>query len=60
MKKRCSEPWTTAACLGYILSALENLDYDYYQIRAVIAEMKELFDWLSVEEAEEYYRGSKY
>ncbi len=54
------EPWTNAACLGYTIAALENLDYKFDQIWPVIAEMKELFDWVSVDEASEHYRESRY
>ena len=54
------EPWTNAACLGYVISALENLDFNYNQIWQVTAEMRELFDWVSVEDAKAYYNGSSY
>jgi hypothetical protein len=50
-----AEPWTEAACLGYVLAALENLDYKHDDIWPVLAEVKELFDWLSVDEAKAYY-----
>ncbi len=59
-KTLLAEPWTNAACLGYVISALENLDYPHDQIRQVVAEMKELFDWTSVDEAQDYYNGSPY
>ena len=44
---------------GFI-SALENLDYKTDEIWRVTAEMKELFNWLSVDEAKAYYNGSPY
>jgi hypothetical protein len=47
--------WTNAACLGYVIATLENLDYRFDQIWPVVAEMKELFDWVSVNEAKAYY-----
>ena len=49
------EPWTNAACLGYTIAALENLDYKHDQIEQITAEMRELFDWVSVDEAKAYY-----
>jgi len=49
------EPLTEAACLGYAIMALENLDYKDVRIWQVVAEMKELLDWVSTEEAEEHY-----
>ncbi len=54
------EPWTNAACMGYAISALENLGYKHEDIRQVTAEMQELFDWVSVDEAADYYNGSSY
>ena len=54
------EPWANAACLGYVIAALENLDYGYDQIWQIVAEMKELFDWVSVEEAKDQYCESAY
>lgn len=44
-----------AAFMGYVIMALENLDYKDEQIWQVIAEMKELCDWVSPEEAGEHY-----
>jgi Holliday junction resolvasome RuvABC DNA-binding subunit len=54
------EPWTNAACLGYVISALENLGYKHDQIHLVTAEMRELFDWVSVDEAKDYYNGGHF
>ena len=48
------EPWSNSACLGYTIMALENLEYKDEQIWQVIAEMQELFDWMSIEDAEEH------
>jgi len=45
--------------MGYVIMALENLEYKDAKIWQVIAEMKELFDWMSVEDAHaHYYEGS--
>ena len=60
MEELLSEQWTNAACLGYTIAALENLDYKYEDIWQVVAEMKELFDWVSVAEAREHYCESIY
>jgi len=54
------EPWKDAACLGYVVTALENLDYEAEKITEVVAELTELFDWLTVEDAEEAYVVSDY
>jgi hypothetical protein len=55
-----AQPWDNAACLGYVIAALENLDYKYDQIWQVAAEMKELFDWTTIDEAKEHYCESTY
>ena len=55
-----TEPWTNAACLGYVISALENLEYKPDEIWRITAEMKEIFDWVSVDEAKAYYNDSPY
>ena len=54
------ETWKNSACLGYIISAMENLDYEPEKIIEVIMELKELFDWISVQDAEEVYNKSTY
>jgi len=54
------EPWSNTACLGYVVTALENLDYTPEKITEVIMELKELFDWLTVEDADEAYNDSDY
>ena len=54
------EPWSNAACLGYVIMALENLDYRDEKIWQVISEMKELFDWVSLEDAQEHYGEGPY
>ena len=54
------EPWSNAACLGYTIMALENLGYKDKQIRLITAEMKELLDWISAEDAQEHYYDSSY
>jgi hypothetical protein len=46
--------------MGYMIMALENLDYKDEQIWQLITEMKELFDWVSSAEAEEHYRLGPY
>jgi len=60
MKATTSEPWKNSVCFGYIISALENLGYKKEQITKVVMELEELFDWMTVEEAEEIYIDSRY
>lgn len=54
------EPWKKGACLGYVIMALENLDYPPEKITEIVMDLKELFDWLTVEEAGEVYTDSDY
>ena len=54
------ERWQNSACLGYVITALENLNYDEDKITEVVMELNELFDWLTVEDADEAYNGSNY
>jgi len=55
-----NEPLSSEACMGYVIMALENLDYKDAKIWQVITEMKELFDWVSTEEATEHYCEGPY
>jgi len=52
--------WKNSTCLGYVIAALENLDYEPERITEVVSELIELFDWLSVREADELYADSMY
>ena len=54
------EPWSNHACLGFVISALENLEYEPEKISEVVMELGDLFDWFTVEDAEEYYNESGY
>ena len=55
-----TEPWMNTACLGYAVTALDNLGYEPEKITEVVMELKELFDWLTVEDADEAYKASDY
>ena len=54
------EPWQNSACLGYVISAMEYLEYEPEKIMEVTMELKELFDWMTVEDADEKYTDSQY
>jgi len=36
------ERWSNGACLGYVIRAMENLDFDKHEIGLVVTELKEL------------------
>lgn len=52
--------WSNGACLGYVIAALENLDYSPDEIRRIVRSTKNAFDWTSVDEAEKHYNHSQY
>jgi hypothetical protein len=54
------EPWANGACLGYVITAMETLDYKPKDIEAVVSELKWLFDFKSIDEADGHYRNSPY
>jgi len=60
MEELLSAQWDNATCLGYVISTLENLDYSYEEIWRIVAEMKELFDWVSLDDARVHYCESSY
>lgn len=55
-----SEPWSNGACRGYVIMAMENCGFSDKDIRHVMAELYELFDFKTLEEAETHYQKSPY
>mgnify|MGYP003623482772 CR=1 FL=1 len=54
------ERWTNNACRGYVIKAMETLEFEPEDIRNVMAELRFLFDIMAVEEADQYYCRSPY
>ena len=54
------ERWTNGACLSYIIQAMENIGFPQKDIQLVTTEMNELFDFVSIDEAEKRYCNSSY
>ena len=54
------DQWSNTACLGYVITALENLGYKPVKIIEAVIELHELFDWLTPDNAEKLYRDSRY
>ena len=46
------------ACRGYVIMAMENCGFSSDDIRRMMAELHELFDFVSLEEAEAHYQKS--
>lgn len=48
-------PWRNDACLGYIVDAMERLNYDKHEIYTVLLSVKACFDDTTVEEAAKHW-----
>lgn len=60
LPNRMVERWKNGACLGYVIQAMENLDYEPNNIQLMVSEMRELFDFVSIDEADAHYCKSPY
>ena len=60
MDEKYFESWNNSACLGFVITAMENLGYEPEKITEVVMELKELFDWFTIEDADEAYTDSNY
>ena len=54
-----SQPWSNNACRGYVIYAMENCGFSPNDIRRVVAELYEVFDIRSLEEAQQHFEESK-
>jgi len=54
------EQWKNGACLRYVIIALENLGYKPQKIQELVCEMRELFDWISTDQADKHYCNGPY
>ena len=55
-----SQPWSNNACRGYVIYAMENCGFSPTDIRRVIAELHEVFDFYGLEEAQQHFENSPY
>ncbi len=55
-----SQRWSEGACRGYVISAMERCGFKPADISRVMAELHEVFDFISVEEAQALYERSPY
>ena len=55
-----SQPWGNNACRGYVIYAMENCGFSPNDIRRVVAELYEVFDIRSLEEAQQHFEESPY
>lgn len=55
-----SRPWNEGACRGYVISAMERSGCKPADIQRVMGELHEVFDFISLEEAQAIYEKSPY
>ncbi len=55
-----SQPWSEGACRGYVILALERCGYRPTEISRVMAELHEVLDFTSPQEAQAHYEHSSY
>ena len=53
-----SEPWSNGACRGYVIMAMQDCGFSHEDIRRVVQQLYEVFDFHTINEAEQkYYHG---
>ena len=55
-----SEPWSNNAYRGYVIYAMEHCGFSSSDIRRVVAELHEVFDFCGLEEAQQHFENSSY
>ena len=53
-------PWRNNACRGYVIYAMKIFGFSPQDIRRVVAELYEVFDICSLEEAQQHFEESPY
>lgn len=55
-----SQPWGEGACRGYMILTLERCGYRPTEISRVMAELHEVLDFTTPQEAQAHYERSPY
>ena len=55
-----AQPWSNNACRGYVIYAMEDCGFSPADIRRVVAELCEVFDFCGLEEAQQHFENSPY
>lgn len=55
-----AQPWSNNACRGYVIYAIENCGFAPQDIRRVVSELHEVFEFHSLEEAQQHFENSPY
>ena len=55
-----SQPWSEGACRGYVIAAMERCGFKPADIDRMMQELHEVFDSLTLDEAQRLYERSTY
>ena len=55
-----SGDWNNGACRVYVIFVMENCGFKPEDIRRVVGELHYVFDFKTLDEAEEHYQNSPY
>ena len=55
-----AQPWSNNACRGYVIYAMESCGFFPADIRHVVSELHEVFDFYSLEEARQHFENGSY
>ena len=52
------DEWSNDACRGYVIMAMQDCGFSHEDIRRVVRQLREVFDFYTINEAEQkYYHG---
>ncbi|WP_279202329.1 hypothetical protein [Intestinimonas butyriciproducens] len=60
METLLNQPWNNNACRGYVIYAMESCGFFPADIRHVVSELHEVFDFYSLEEARQHFENGSY
>ena len=55
-----SQTWSNNACRGYVIYAMEHCGFSPSDIRRVVTELHEVFDFCGLEEARQHFENGPY
>ena len=55
-----SQPWSEGACRGYVIAAMERCGFKPADFDRMMQELHEVFDSLTLDEAQRLYERSTY
>ena len=55
-----AQPWNEGTCRGYVIAAMERCGFKPADIERVMWELREVFDFLTLDEAQALYERSRF